>query len=122
MIEKVNLRQVLVIAGVCLAVCFMFRSCGTASPGIRELQTSTDNTMGNLKAESSIVGVEITRSQTASDNAAEAIGRTQSEISGSREAVSNLNTGIAKLQAIIGECEELARENSEIIAGIDGSN
>lgn len=122
MIEKVNLRQVLVIAGIGLAVCFMFRSCGTASPSIRELQTSTDNTMGNLKAESSIVGVEITRSQAASDNAAEAIRRTQSEISGSREAVGNLNTGITKLQVILAECERLARENSEIIAGVDRTN
>ena len=122
MIEKVNLRQVLVIAGIGLAVCFVFRGCGTASPSIRELQTSTDTTMGAIKSESAGIGIEITRSQTASNNAAEAIRRTQSEISGSREAVSSLNAGITKLQAILAECERLARENSEIIAGIDGSN
>ena len=122
MIEKVNLKQVLVIAGIGLAVCFVFRGCGTASPSIRELQTNTDNTMGNLKAESSIVGIEITRSQAASDNAIEAIKRTELKVRGSREAVSSLNARITKLQAILAECERLARENSEIIAGVDRTN
>ena len=121
MIEKVNLRQVLVIAGICLAVCFVFRGCGKPTT-ISRLQNDVNCTMGTIKAESSIVGVEIERSQAASDNATEAIGRTQSEIRGSREAVSSLNAGIAKLQVILAECERLARENSEIIAGVDRTN
>ena len=122
MIEKVNLKQVLVIAGIGLAVCFVFRGCGTASPSIRELQTSTDNTMGNLKAESSIVGVEIERSQVASDNAAQAIRNAKEQINGSRATFNDFRAGINELERQLAECERLARENSEIIAGVDGSN
>lgn len=121
MIEKVNLKQVLVIAGICLAVCFVFRGCGKPTT-ISRLQNDVNCTMGTIKAESSIVGVEITRSQVASDNAQQAIARTQSEIRGSREAVSSLNAGITKLQAILAECERLAKENSEIIARVDCTN
>lgn len=121
MIEKVNLRQVLVIAGIGLAVCFVFRGCGKSTT-ISRLQNDVNCTMGTIKAESSIVGVEIERSQVASDNAAEAIRRTQSEVSGSREAVSNLNAGITKLQAILAECEKLARESKAIIERVDNAN
>ena len=122
MIEKVNLRQVLVIAGIGLAVCFMFRSCGTASPSIRELQTSTDTTMGAVKSESAGIGIEITRSQAASDNAAQAIRNAKEQINGSRATFNDFRAGINELERTLAECERLARENSEIIAGIDGSN
>jgi hypothetical protein len=92
------------------------------STNIDKLQSNTDRNLGRIKAESSSVGVEIDRSQTASANAIEAIKRTELEVRGSREAVGNLNAGIAKLQAILGECEELARKNSHIIDRIDGAN
>lgn len=122
MIEKVNLRQVLVIAGVGLAVCFVFRGCGTASPSIRELQTSTDRNLGNLKAESSIVGVEIERSQAASDNAQQAIAGVREQINGSRETFNDFRAGINELERQLAECEEFARKNSHIIERIDGAN
>ena len=121
MIEKVNLRQVLTIVAIGLAMCFMF-SMFSKSSTIDRLQNDTNSTMGRVKAESSSVGVEIDRSQTASTNAIEAIKRTELEVRGSREAVGNLNAGIAKLQVIIGECEELTRKNKAIIDGIDGAN
>jgi uncharacterized membrane protein YgaE (UPF0421/DUF939 family) len=122
MIEKVNLRQVLAIVGIGLAMCFMFSMFSKPSTNIDKLQSNTDRNLGRIKAESSSVGVEIDRSQTASANAIEAIKRTELEVRGSREAVGNLNAGIAKLQAILGECEELARKNSNIIERIDGAN
>ena len=121
MIEKVNLKHLLFVGIACIAINIVFVGC-SKSKSIDQVQTDTDRNLGTIKAESSIVGVEIDRSQTASDNAAEAIGRTQSEIRGSREAVSNLNAGITKLQAILAECEELARKNSNIIERIDGAN
>ena len=122
MIEKVNLKQVLVIAGIGLAINFMFRSCGTASPSIRELQTSTDRNLGNLKAESSIVGAEIARSQTASNNAQQAIAGVREQINGSRETFNDFRAGINELERQLAECEELARKNSNIIERIDGAN
>ena len=121
MIEKVNLKHLLFVGIACMAINIVFVGC-SKSATIDQLQTDTDRNLGRIKAESSIVGVEIERSQAASDNATEAIGRTQSEIRGSREAVSSLNAGIAKLQVILAECERLARENSEIIAGVDRTN
>jgi hypothetical protein len=121
MIEKVNLRHLLYVGIACMAINFLFVGCGKSAT-ISRLQADTNSTMGRIKAESSSVGVEIDRSQTASANAIEAIKRTELEVRGSREAVGNLNAGIAKLQAIIGECEELARKNSNIIERIDGAN
>ena len=121
MIEKINLRQVFVIAGIGLAINFMFVGCGK-SANISRLQNDVNCTMGAIKAESSIVGVEIERSQVATGNAFQAIKRTELEVRGSREAVSSLNAGITKLQVILAECEELARKNSHIIERVDGSN
>ena len=121
MIEKVNLKHLLFVGIACMAINIVFVGC-SKSATIDQLQTDTDRNLGRIKAESSIVGVEIERSQAASDNAIEAIKRTELEVRGSREAVGNLNAGIAKLQAIIGECEELARKNSNIIERIDGAN
>jgi hypothetical protein len=122
MIEKINFKQVLYIVAAGLAMCFMFSMFSKPSTNIDKLQADTDRSLGTIKAESSTVGVEIGRSQAASANAIEAIKRTELEVRGSREAVGNLNAGIAKLQAILGECEELARKNSNIIERIDGAN
>lgn len=122
MIEKVNLRQVLTIVGIGLAMCFMFSMFSKPSTSIDKLQADTDRSLGAIKAEQSSIGVEIGRSQTASTNAIEALERSQLEVSGSREAVSNIEAGITKLQTIIGECEELARKNKAIIDRVDGAN
>jgi hypothetical protein len=121
MIEKVNLKHLLFIGIACMAINVLFLGCSKSST-IDQLQSDADRNLGRVKAESSSVGIEIDRSQTASANAIEAIKRTEFEVRGSREAVGNLNAGIAKLQAILGECEELARKNSNIIERIDGAN
>ena len=121
MIEKVNLKHLLCIAAACLAINFMFVGCGKSAT-IGELQADTDRAMGAVKAESAGIGVEITRSQAASDNAAEAIRNIKEQINGSRGTFNDFREGINELERTLGECERLARENAEIIAGIDGSN
>jgi hypothetical protein len=122
MIEKVNLKQVLYIVGIGLAMCFMFSMFSKPSANINRLQADTDRSLGAIKAEQSTVGVEINRSEVASGNAIEAIGRTQLEVRGSREAVSNLDAGITKLQAILAECQRLTTESKAIFERIDGAN
>ena len=122
MIEKVNLKQVLAIVGVGLAMCFMFSMFSKPSTSIDKLQADTDRSLGAIKAEQSTVGVEIDRSQTATGNAFQAIERSQIEIDGSRKAVDGIEAGIAKLQAIIGECQRLTTESKAIFDRVDGAN
>ena len=119
--EKTLYKAFGIIAGIivaCCICCFLFSKPNT----IDQLQSDTDRNLGRIKAEQSSVGVEIDRSQTASANAIEAIKRTELEVSESREAVSNIEAGIAKLQTILGECEELARKNKAIFDRVDGAN
>lgn len=122
MIEKVNLRQMLIVGGIGLAMCFMFSMFSKPGTSIDKLQADTDRRLGAIKAEQSTVGVEIDRSQTATGNALEAIERSQIEIDGSRKAVDGIEAGIAKLQAIIGECQRLTTESKAIFDRVDGAN
>ena len=122
MIEKVNLKQVLYIVGIGLAMCFMFSMFGKPSPTIDQLQSDTDRNLGTIKINTSTVGVEIDRSQTATGNALQAISRSQSEINGSRKAVDGIETGIGKLKIIIAECEKLTTESKAIFERVDQSN
>ena len=122
MIEKVNLKQVLYIVGIGLAMCFMFSMFSKPSANIDKLQADTDRSLGAIKAEQSTVGVEIDRSQTATGNAFQAIERSQIEIDGSRKAVDGIETGIGKLKTIIAECERLATESKAIFERVDQSN
>ena len=122
MIEKVNLRQVLTIVAVGLAMCFMFSMFSKPSTNIDKLQADTDRNLGTIKVNTSAVGVGIDRSEAHNTNAIQAIERTRSEITGSREAVSNLNAGIEKLESILAECERLAGESKAIIERVDGAN
>lgn len=122
MIEKVNLRQMLTVAAIGLVVCCVFGVFGKPGTTISDLQTNTNRNLGHLKAEQSSVGTEINRSQIETANALGAIGRTQAEISGSRETISDLDEGIKQFQTILAECERLATESKRIIERIDESN
>ena len=122
MIEKVNLRQVLTIVGVGLAMCFMFSMFSKPSSNIDKLQADTDRSLGTIKAESSSVGVEIGRSEVATGNALEAIKRTELEVRESREAVGNLDAGIREIESILAECQRLTTESKAIFERIDGAN
>lgn len=118
MIEKVNLRQVLGIAIVGVAVCFLFRSCGRANT-INQLQADTNETMGTVKAESAILAVEVERSIATSGSLGEAINETGRAVTGSREAAATLKAGIGELKHTLAECQRLADENAKLIAEID---
>lgn len=107
---------------VVVGICFLFSLFGKPGASIDKLQADTDRTMGTIKAEQSSAGAEIDRSAIASGNAIEAIQRSQSEIGGSREAVDNINAGIAKLQNILGECKRIAGESKSILNGVEQSN
>ena len=122
MIEKINLKQLLLIVGIGLALCFVFGVFGKPGKTINDLQADTDRTMGAIKAEQSSTGVEIDRSQTATGNALQAIERSQIEIDGSRKAVDGIEARIRELQTLVVECQRLAGESKTIINNIDGAN
>lgn len=122
MIEKVNLKQVLYIVGIGLAMCFMFSMFGKPSPTIDQLQSDTDRNLGTIKINTSTVGVEIDRSQIATGNAFQAIERSQIKIDGSRKAVDGIEAGIRKIESILAECQRLTTESKEIFERVDQSN
>ena len=122
MIAKVNLKQVLTIVGIGLAMCFMFSMFSKPSTNIDKLQADTDRSLGTIKAEQSTVGVEIDRSQTATGNAFQAISRSQAEIDGSRKAIDGIEAGIREIESILAECQRLTTESKAIIERIDQAN
>ena len=122
MIEKVNLKQVLTIVGIGLAMCFMFSMFSKPSANINKLQADTDRSLGAIKAEQSTVGVEIDRSQSATGNAFQAIERSQIEIDRSRKAVDGIEAGIREIESILAECQRIAEQNSILIERIDEAN
>ena len=122
MIAKVNLKQVLAIVGIGVALCFMFGVFSKPSTSIDKLQADTDRSLGTIKAEQSTVGVEIDRSQTATGNAIEALERSQLEVSGSRKSIDGIEAGVREIQSILAECQRLTTESKAIFDRIDGAN
>ncbi len=122
MIEKVNLRQMLTVVGIGLAMCFMFSMFSKPSTNNDKLQADTDRSLGAIKAESSMLGVGVERSQTASNNAQQAIAGVREKINGSRETFNDFRAGISELERKLGECQRLAEQNSNLIDGIDRAN
>ena len=122
MIEKVNLKQVLYIVGIGLAMCFMFSMFSKPSTNNDKLQADTDRSLGAIKVEQSTVGVEIDRSQTATGNAFQAISRSQAEIDGSRKAVDGIEAGIREIESILAECQRLTTESKAIFERVDGAD
>lgn len=120
--EKTLYKTFGIIAGVIVLGCFAFMVFGKPATSIDQLQADTDRNLGNIKAESAIIGVEIERSKTASDNVKETIGRINAEVSSGREVAGEIAAGIDNLERIIGECQRLAGENATIIDNIDRAN
>ena len=121
MIAKIDIKQVLCICVVGLAINFLFIGCGKSST-IERLQSDTDRNLGAIKAEQSSVGVEIGRGQVATGNALQAIERSQAEIDGSRKAVDDFEARIRELQSLVSECQRLATESKGIIDNADRAN
>ena len=121
MIEKVNLKHLLYVGIACMAINVLFLGCSKSST-IDQLQADTDRNLGRIKAESSMLGVGVERSQTASDNAQQAIAGVRAKINGSRETFNDFRAGINELERQLGECQRLAEQNAIIIERIDGAN
>lgn len=121
MLEKVNLKQILIVSGVLLVVCVMFGVFGKPST-INQLQNDTNATMGNLKTESAIIGVEIGRIERTTGSLTEAIGEANTRINDGRATFNTITTRINDIKNIVGECQRLARENANIIDEADKAN
>lgn len=120
--EKTSYKLLGYTALVILFVCFLFAGFGKRGRTLEELQTNTDTTVGNLKAESSILAVEIGRSQISNDKAKEYVERTRVEIGDSRKLADTISAGVVELERLINESQGLARANSAIIESVDESN
>ena len=121
MIEKVNLKHLLYVGIACMAINVLFLGCSKSST-IDQLQSDTDRNLGRIKAESSMLGVGVERSQTASNNAQQAIAGVRAKINGSRETFNDFRAGINELERQLGECQRLAEQNTNIIERIDEAN
>ena len=118
MIEKVNIKHLLVACGIGLALCFVFGVFSKPST-INRLQADTDSTMGTVKAESAILGVEVERVERTTGSVAETIGEVNTRINDSRATFNTISTRINDIKNIVGECQRLARENANIIDNVD---
>lgn len=119
MIEKVNLKQVLAIVGIGLAMCFMFSMFSKPSANIDKLQADTDRSLGTIKAEQSTVGVEIDRSQIASVEVKGSLDRATGNINDGRARINDMQGSINELERTLAECAAIARKNKSIIDGVD---
>ena len=118
MLEKVNLNQVLAIGIVGLAINILFVGCGKSS-SIDKLQSNTNSTMGTIKAESAILGVEVERIERTTGSVAETIGEVNTRINDGRANFNTISTRINDIKNIVEECQKLARENANIIEQVD---
>lgn len=121
MLEKVNLKQILIVSSVLLFVCVLFGVYGKPST-INQLQNDTNATMGNLKTESAIIGVEVGRIERTTGSLTEAIGEANTRINDGRATFNTITTRINDIKNIVGECQRLARENANIIDEADKAN
>lgn len=114
--------KILEYLGVCVVLlCVLFFSFGDDSSELKRLQTDTDRTMGTIKTNAAIVGVEIGRTQESNRKLKEALDRTRAEIERSRASSNSIQASINELERIIRESEELARTNANIINQVDGT-
>lgn len=114
--------KILEYLGVCVVLlCVLFFSFGDDSTELNRLQSDTDNTVGTIKTNAAIVGVEIGRTQESNRKLKEALDRTRAEIERSRASSSSIQASINELERIIRESEELARTNANIINQVDGT-
>ena len=119
--EKTGYKILCYLAGFVVFMCVMFRGCGKPTT-ISRLQDVVNCTMGSLKANSAIVGVEIGRSQDSISKSKEALERAEAEIGSSRKISDSIEAGIGELERIIGEAQALSRRSAETIERADAPN
>ena len=121
MIAKIDIKQVLYICVVGLAINFLFIGCGKSST-IDKLQSDTNSTMGTIKAESAILSVEVERIERTTGSVAETIEKVNTRINDGRATFNTISTRINDIKNIVGECQRLATENARIIDEADKAN
>ncbi len=120
MTDEKNAYKILSYFAVVVALmCVLFRGFGTESRDLSNLQNDTDSTVGNLKGNSAVIGVEIGRSQESIIKTKESLERVESEVRSGREISRALETGIDDLERIIGEAQGYARRSADIIDAVD---
>ena len=115
MIEKVNLKQMLVIAGIGLAVCFVFSMFGKSNS-----DTVHNDATGTIR-----VGAGL---EQANDNqriveerigsAATRVGRIESSIADSQSRIGNAQNRAGTIESLISEAEGIARTDRRILQAV----
>lgn len=114
-----NAKNIFICIGVFLVVLFLLARTGTDGT---EERRRTDRTLGNIKAEQSIVGVEVGRIEDASIIIGESVSNAQREVSESRKSATTIASGIEQIKLTLAECQRLADENARIIDRVDRAN
>ena len=120
--EKTGYKILEYFAVFVIAMCVLFKGCGTDERELGQLQDDTNRTVGNLKVNSANIGVEIRRSQDSIAKSKEALTRAEFEIRESRELSNNLEAGVNELERLIREAQELARRSADIVNSVDKPN
>lgn len=119
--EKTGYKILEYLGVFVVLLCVLFFSFGDDSTELNRLQNGTDNTVGTIKTNTAIVGVEIGRTQESNRKLEEALDRARVEIERSRTSSSSIKASLNELERLIGEAEELARRNANIINQVDGT-
>ena len=112
MIEKVNLRQVLAIVGIGLAMCFMFSWFGsTKSEAVRDDGSGTIRVGEGLKQASDDQRIIVERV----GNAAARVERIAGSVTDSQGRIGNAQTRVGNIESLVVEAEQIARTDGRII-------
>jgi hypothetical protein len=115
MIEKVNLRQVLTIVGIGLAMCFMFSWFGsTKSETVRDNGSGTIRVGEGLKQASDDQRIIVERVS----NAAARVERIESSVTDSQGRIGNAQTRVGNIESLVIEADEIARTDQRILQAI----
>lgn len=112
MIEKINLKHLLVIAGIGLAINFMFLGCGKSKPnavhnnatGTVRVGTGLEQARGNQQLVEERIG-----------NATGRIDGITNRIGKSQGRIGNAQTRTGNIEGLVSEAEDIARKDRTIL-------
>ena len=117
--EKTGYKILEYLGVFVVLLCVLFFSFGNDNTELNRLQSDTDNTVGAIKTNSALIGVEIGRTQESNRQLEEALERARVEVERSRASSSSIQASLNELERLIGEAEDLVRANASIIEQID---
>ena len=94
--------------------CWLLSVTGCRNPN--GLQGSTDREIGRVEEQQRQIGIEIGRAGAEVGAAEDALDRAGGAISHSQERARTVQAGLSECEAILKECQGLARANAKIIA------